>query len=140
MEEPIPPFCWCDNNKRSKIITSWTDDNPGRRFARCVDKEHGCHFWVWIDPPMCERSTEVIPKLLGKINQLRKRLNLLRGENEEDMIGRLKEENVRMKIEIANLRNQLNMYKFLFVILVLYAVICWATGGGGNQLEIDGGI
>ena len=50
----------------TKITTSWTDHNPGRRFRLCPN----CAFSRWYDPPMCPRSVVIIPGLLRRINNL----------------------------------------------------------------------
>ncbi|GER30819.1 GRF zinc finger containing protein, partial [Striga asiatica] len=79
-------YCYC--GERPVIRTSWTSDNLGCRFRSCIEYEGeenpGCNFFSWVDPPMCRRSTEIIPGLLRKSN-------VLRAENEE-----LREENIRL--------------------------------------------
>ncbi|KAL8478359.1 hypothetical protein ACS0TY_030318 [Phlomoides rotata] len=55
--------------RRARIHTSWTDENPGRRFATCMNsRKNGCSFWKWNDDPMCQRSKMIIPGLLRRIN------------------------------------------------------------------------
>ncbi|KAH7862532.1 hypothetical protein Vadar_006136 [Vaccinium darrowii] len=58
-----PRICYC--NKVGKVNTSWTTSNPGRRFIGCerYGLPHACGYFIWIDPPMCERSKVVIPGL-----------------------------------------------------------------------------
>ncbi|KAL7132165.1 hypothetical protein ABFS83_12G053600 [Erythranthe nasuta] len=60
--------CYC--SRRVVTRTSWTDLNPGRRYSTCDNykKIRGCNYFVWIDPPMCDRSRQIIPGLLRKIN------------------------------------------------------------------------
>ncbi|KAM7501346.1 hypothetical protein LguiB_000250 [Lonicera macranthoides] len=59
-------YCYCCIP--TIVRTSWTDNNPGRRFRAC---EQGvCGYFSWVDPPMCKRSKEIIPGLLRKKNQL----------------------------------------------------------------------
>ncbi|CAH9067921.1 unnamed protein product [Cuscuta europaea] len=55
-----------------KMLTSWTDDNPGRRFLTCstLKGNGGCKMFEWVDPEMCPRSKMIIPGLLRKINKL----------------------------------------------------------------------
>nr|XP_027060935.1 uncharacterized protein LOC113687547 [Coffea arabica] len=62
------PVCRCE--KETRVITSWTSKNPGRRFAVCA--EGCCGYWAWIDEEMCRRATEIIPGLLRKINATEK--------------------------------------------------------------------
>ncbi|XP_057801455.1 uncharacterized protein LOC131016752 [Salvia miltiorrhiza] len=57
-------YCRCEFEGRrlqAPRITSWTDDNPGRRFYGCRNwRMKNCGFFVWYDEPMCERAREVI--------------------------------------------------------------------------------
>ncbi|GJZ46333.1 zinc finger, GRF-type containing protein [Tanacetum coccineum] len=48
----------CGN--KAKIKTSWTDRNPGRRFYGCRMEATNYGFFGWVDPPMCERSLDVL--------------------------------------------------------------------------------
>ncbi|KAL8206225.1 hypothetical protein R6Q57_009776 [Mikania cordata] len=61
-------FCAC--GKQAIIRTSWTSKNPGRRFFSC--QEQGCNtgFIGWFDPPMSDRSIDIIPGLLKSKNDL----------------------------------------------------------------------
>ncbi|KAG8386349.1 hypothetical protein BUALT_Bualt03G0139600 [Buddleja alternifolia] len=62
--------CYCARPAIRK--TSWTDLNPGRRYIIC-DKfwEPGeCNFFEFTNPPMCERSRQIIPGLLRRVNRL----------------------------------------------------------------------
>ncbi|KAL3519362.1 hypothetical protein ACH5RR_017513 [Cinchona calisaya] len=48
------------------MVTSWTDDNLGKRFF-CCDRLQGSvgrDFFQWHDPVMCRRSRALIPGLL----------------------------------------------------------------------------
>ncbi|KAG8379338.1 hypothetical protein BUALT_Bualt07G0078000 [Buddleja alternifolia] len=47
--------------------TSWTNDNPGRRFLICERIE--CGKFMWWDPPTCSRSKAIIPGLLRRLNR-----------------------------------------------------------------------
>nr|GEX96568.1 hypothetical protein [Tanacetum cinerariifolium] len=45
--------------------TSWTNRNPGRRFYSCHTLSPTCvNFLMWYDPPMCQRSIQIFPRLL----------------------------------------------------------------------------
>ncbi|XP_057768008.1 uncharacterized protein LOC130988235 [Salvia miltiorrhiza] len=45
-------------------MTSWTEDNPGRRFYGCRNwKTKNCGYFDWMDEPMSERAKEVINDL-----------------------------------------------------------------------------
>ncbi|KAG8390201.1 hypothetical protein BUALT_Bualt01G0058900 [Buddleja alternifolia] len=55
----------CDCLKPAVLVTSWTREDPGRRFHGC--NEGRCRFSVWEDPPICYRSKIVIPELKNRI-------------------------------------------------------------------------
>nr|XP_027102658.1 uncharacterized protein LOC113723898 [Coffea arabica] len=63
----VPVTCHC--GKASKLRTSWTDENPGRRFFCCENygEGNGCGFFLWYDKPMCEQSKWLIPSLLRRV-------------------------------------------------------------------------
>ncbi|CAK8543378.1 unnamed protein product [Lathyrus sativus] len=46
--------CWCE--LESPLMTSWTYDNPGRRFHGCgnfkVMRKKGCNYFQWFDEDM----------------------------------------------------------------------------------------
>ncbi|KAH7847377.1 hypothetical protein Vadar_025398 [Vaccinium darrowii] len=66
MDEGVCILC----GKVRVVQTSWTDTNPGRRFVSC---SHECRAgFKWVDPPMCHRSTQIIPGLLRRINRMRR--------------------------------------------------------------------
>ncbi|XP_031106993.1 uncharacterized protein LOC116011730 [Ipomoea triloba] len=87
--ELVPiPNCVC--GQRLKLQTSWTNDNPGRRYWECCFENGGqrCGFVRWHDAPMCARSRKIIPGLLRMINRneeeiakLKMRLQGSRGGN-----------------------------------------------------------
>ncbi|GKC61567.1 hypothetical protein Tco_1089165 [Tanacetum coccineum] len=58
------------------VRTSWTPRHPGRRFLSCPDVGLNCRFIDWVDPPMCQRSTLIIPGLLRNINNLQAQLSI----------------------------------------------------------------
>ncbi|XP_057788896.1 uncharacterized protein LOC131005819 [Salvia miltiorrhiza] len=63
--ENNPKFCACEGKKcRASLMTSWTEDNPGRRFYGCRNwKTKNCGYFDWMDEPMSERAKEVINDL-----------------------------------------------------------------------------
>ncbi|KAL0421249.1 UNVERIFIED_CONTAM: hypothetical protein Slati_3147800 [Sesamum latifolium] len=64
--------CFC--GIRAPLRTSWTNDNPGRRFYSCPNcKSGGCRFFTWDDPPMC-----VIPDLRRKLQAMETEANMLK--------------------------------------------------------------
>ncbi|PIN26130.1 DNA topoisomerase [Handroanthus impetiginosus] len=62
--------CFCENLAR--VRTSWTKDNPGRRFLSCENRNGGCSFYEWEDGPLSSRSRVIIPGLLRQLNALEK--------------------------------------------------------------------
>ncbi|KAL3627283.1 hypothetical protein CASFOL_028646 [Castilleja foliolosa] len=62
----------CHRGIQLELVTSWTDDNPRRRFQACPNYKMPscCGFFRWFDEEMCSRSKEVIPGLLRKTNKL----------------------------------------------------------------------
>ncbi|PWA20742.1 zinc finger, GRF-type [Artemisia annua] len=65
--------CFCGTQTR--VRTSWTNVNPGRRFHSCSEIfGTDCGFFDWLDPPMCAWSVQIIPGLLRSRNQLQESL------------------------------------------------------------------
>ncbi|GJX01211.1 zinc finger, GRF-type containing protein [Tanacetum coccineum] len=61
----------CACGLEAVIKTSWTNRNPGRRFYGCPTLSPTCvNFLRWYDPPMCQRSVQIIPGLLRSRNEL----------------------------------------------------------------------
>ncbi|XP_057793164.1 uncharacterized protein LOC131009773 [Salvia miltiorrhiza] len=60
-------YCECEvegQKIRASIMTSWTDENPGRRFYGCRNwKKKNCGFFDWIDEPINGRAKQVINEL-----------------------------------------------------------------------------
>ncbi|KAB2015962.1 hypothetical protein ERO13_D08G061401v2 [Gossypium hirsutum] len=73
MEMPrVIPVCYYGNP--AKLNTSWSNDNPGRRFFRCKKFGSGfgkpCRFFIWFDPPLTPHSQIVLLGLLKKVRTL----------------------------------------------------------------------
>ncbi|KAK1577794.1 hypothetical protein Q3G72_004815 [Acer saccharum] len=68
------PNCLC--GRRARLCTSWTNANPGRRFWGCSNfrGDVNCGYFRWHDPPICERSKQIIPGLLRRIQELEMRM------------------------------------------------------------------
>ncbi|KAK4274656.1 hypothetical protein QN277_017847 [Acacia crassicarpa] len=71
------------------LCTSWTEQNPGRRFFGCRNYQHnnGCGFFQWHDGQMGERSTEVINELLGYVDRLYDD-NAMQGRGADNQVDR----------------------------------------------------
>ncbi|GJR07020.1 retrovirus-related pol polyprotein from transposon TNT 1-94 [Tanacetum coccineum] len=61
----------CACGLEAVIRTSWTNQNPGRRFYGCPTLSPTCvNFLRWYDPPMCQMSVQIILGLLRSRNEL----------------------------------------------------------------------
>ncbi|XP_020253697.1 RING-H2 finger protein ATL74-like [Asparagus officinalis] len=56
--------------------TSFTDENPGRRFYKCQNPNGGCGMWEWFDKHVCNVSSTLFPILQDEILNLRSDLKL----------------------------------------------------------------
>ncbi|PIN20593.1 DNA-(apurinic or apyrimidinic site) lyase [Handroanthus impetiginosus] len=64
--------CYC--GRTAVLKTSWTNNNPGRRFRTCSTRNergggNACQFFTWVDPPICARAGVIIPGLLRKLRK-----------------------------------------------------------------------
>ncbi|KAK8478114.1 hypothetical protein V6N13_032707 [Hibiscus sabdariffa] len=64
------PICRC--GLEAKVVVSWTDDNPGRRFYgyKNYGRESHCRFFAWYDAPLTPRARVVIVGLLRKVKKM----------------------------------------------------------------------
>ncbi|GJZ68739.1 hypothetical protein Tco_0632289 [Tanacetum coccineum] len=68
----------CACGLEAVIRTSWTNRNPGSRFYGCptllsmIRSKN-----MWYDPPMCQRSVQIIPGLLRSRNELEEILTMV---------------------------------------------------------------
>nr|KAJ0185615.1 hypothetical protein LSAT_V11C900490130 [Lactuca sativa] len=90
-------MCFC--KKWAIVRTSWTNNNPGRRFWGCPDPNSSCGFIGWHDEPMCARSKVIIPGLLGTINKLRKAIDDIKEQasKHEKAMEKIKEEETMLR-------------------------------------------
>ncbi|KAL8263918.1 hypothetical protein R6Q59_022048 [Mikania micrantha] len=70
----------CHCGRLATMKTSWTNNNPGRRFYTCPVSKSKCNFFIWIDPPMCARSSVIIPGLLRSREQFEQRVKEQSGQ------------------------------------------------------------
>ncbi|KAK1571338.1 hypothetical protein Q3G72_015354 [Acer saccharum] len=68
------PNCLC--GRRARLCTSWTNTNPRRRFWGYSNfrGDVNCGYFRWHDSPICERSKQIIPGLLRRIQELEMRM------------------------------------------------------------------
>ncbi|KAG8482721.1 hypothetical protein CXB51_024032 [Gossypium anomalum] len=68
----VIPVCYCGNP--AKLNTSWSNDNPGRRFFGCKKFSSAfrkpCRFFSLFDPPLTPRLRVVLLGLLKKVKSL----------------------------------------------------------------------
>ncbi|XP_058734393.1 uncharacterized protein LOC131606133 [Vicia villosa] len=83
--------CYCGFD--SPLSTSWTTQNPGRRFYGCglykLHGKKGCSFFDWYDEKIPDRSQEVINSLLKKVNELKKKDGLIK-KSDDDLKKKIK--------------------------------------------------
>ncbi|GJS37805.1 reverse transcriptase domain-containing protein [Tanacetum coccineum] len=85
----------CACGLEAVIRTSWTNRNLGRRFYGCPTLSPTCvNFLKWYDPPMYQRSVQIIPGLLRSRNEL------------EEILAMVEEK--RRKLEVAFLLDVLS--------------------------------
>jgi hypothetical protein len=65
----------CHCGVEAPLVTSWTDENPGRRFHGCgrFRWRRKCNFFRWFDPEVPDRQKKIIRGLLKKNNELKKK-------------------------------------------------------------------
>ncbi|KAL4318705.1 hypothetical protein GQ457_18G000570 [Hibiscus cannabinus] len=70
MEEPSA-FSVCECGFSAQLRTSWSNENPRRRFFGCKNYgslvHHGCRYFSWFDPPMTPRAIIVMVGLVKRI-------------------------------------------------------------------------
>ncbi|KAK9723898.1 hypothetical protein RND81_05G032800 [Saponaria officinalis] len=90
--------CFCGHV--AVVLTSWTKDNPGRKFEACpiynpVTKTRGCRCFRWLDENQTTWQKKVINQLVIERKLLENEAEMLQKEN--DM---LKKEAKMMKVGI----------------------------------------
>ena len=111
-------FRSCPCGKSTKMVTSWTSRNPGRRYAVCADG--GCDFWDWIDGEMCRRSIEVIPGLLRRVNATEQQRDEL-----QTVLIKLESKAAKLKVKVKDMEHELVRQKHIRKWLVRLLVLSW---------------
>ncbi|KAF2287557.1 hypothetical protein GH714_001288 [Hevea brasiliensis] len=76
------PVMHCKHGLCAELDTSWTTDDPGRRFWRCQMWQRGdCGFFQWFDPEIVGRPKELINRLRSQKKALENRLKSQEAEN-----------------------------------------------------------
>ncbi|KAK6137420.1 hypothetical protein DH2020_028843 [Rehmannia glutinosa] len=124
-------YCHC----ASKVVlkTSWTNNNPGRRFWACPNYEKGsnCGFFEWLDDEVCSRAKQIIPGLLAKLNKRddeMTQMQIKESKLEADLVmasSRLeimKQEMNELKIEVNELKKKNRKYRCMLNVLAFGVV------------------
>ncbi|XP_057433476.1 uncharacterized protein LOC130726251 [Lotus japonicus] len=78
----------CGCGVEAPLLTSWTGDNPGRRFYGCgLFKVHGrrlCRFFEWYDDVGNAREKKVIALLTRKNAEMKKTITVLIADVHQD--------------------------------------------------------
>ncbi|OQU81136.1 hypothetical protein SORBI_3006G015750 [Sorghum bicolor] len=69
-----PVFCKCKCKKKAARWISWSLDNPGRRYYRCIDKnlEEDRGFFEWLDPPTSKWIKDLLLDLKDTVFRLKR--------------------------------------------------------------------
>nr|GMC90672.1 uncharacterized protein LOC109193515 [Ipomoea batatas] len=119
-EERSISYCQC--GQRLKVRTSWTDQNPGRRYWDCAYGRSvgGCGFVTWFDPPMCSRSKMIIPGLLRRINRNDQEIEVLKAKIRD--ISNTNASNSSVKIKLKSL------CFVVLIVIVFVTILCLVVG------------
>ncbi|KHN34695.1 hypothetical protein glysoja_011248, partial [Glycine soja] len=73
-------MCLC--NVDAPLVTSWTEDNPGRRFYGCglykIIGRKWCNYYEWHDPLANSCEERIIVTLMKNVDELKFREKNLR--------------------------------------------------------------
>ncbi|WCJ21193.1 hypothetical protein M5689_003366 [Euphorbia peplus] len=63
----------CDCGFEAVVRTSWTNDNPGKRFYNCRNRGNqqcSCNYFLWIDDKLEDRPMSIVLRLLRKLERM----------------------------------------------------------------------
>ncbi|KAL3644432.1 hypothetical protein CASFOL_009612 [Castilleja foliolosa] len=121
--------------------TSWTDENPSRRFIGCPnykDSSSNCKFFAWIDPEISEGSKKSVlaNRLRSEISMLKEERKRLIVEANTSALGLkqkcIKVEQLKAKVQALkcdkhHLKVELNKYmhrdRFLIILVLVLCVV-----------------
>ncbi|PHT34620.1 hypothetical protein CQW23_26420 [Capsicum baccatum] len=76
----------CNHRLLLHLKTSWSDNNPKRRFWSCpYYGSNKCKFFLWRDGVVNERSKFIIPKLMKKVKDINEMLKIMK--TKEELVG-----------------------------------------------------
>lgn len=134
----------CKCRKIAPLRTSWTSDNPGRRFWCCPyygTNHRSCDFFMWKDPETCERGKSFGNKLLFRIKDLEKEIATLKIDQnrsrgnlgvEQDFLSKrcvdVEETNIRLKEELQRIQKKQLVKDTCLVLMFVFLVILIVKG------------
>ncbi|KAL8484911.1 hypothetical protein ACS0TY_027275 [Phlomoides rotata] len=98
--------CYC--HRVAVTVTSWKEDNVGRRFLGCERIRDTANFEIWIDKQLCERAKQIIPGLLKRLNEQRDEKRNMESviDKLEEMRSIMQSVNDRLEVENRALKNE----------------------------------
>ncbi|GMY18095.1 hypothetical protein FCV25MIE_13334 [Fagus crenata] len=125
----------CNCREKLVKVTSWTAQNPGRRFYGCVNywSGNGCNYFEWVDDVICERGKEVICEQMEKIASLS--VELAKSKSREKAIS-VKAEKLKMKLNVVSVCLALSWVIIGLYILMIVAIVVSSNKGGGIVIEL----
>ncbi|GER32692.1 GRF zinc finger containing protein [Striga asiatica] len=123
--------CRC-SEEELPFKTSWTKNNPGRRYWACPNygTREFCGFYKWLDSEMCARSKQIIPGLLSKLNNLEDELNdfMIRERKLEAELREANSKRITMEKQLDVLKNEkknfiVKLGVFFLVVVVVFYVL-----------------
>uniref|UniRef100_A0A2N9GK28 GRF-type domain-containing protein n=1 Tax=Fagus sylvatica TaxID=28930 RepID=A0A2N9GK28_FAGSY len=146
-------LCHC----REKLVkvTSWTAQNPGRRFYGCVNywvdpsaevialspttlmatnrfSGNGCNYFEWADDVICECGKEVIYEQMEKIAILY--VELAKSKSRKKAVS-MKAEKLKMKLNVVSVCLALSWVIIGLYILMIVAIVVFSNKGALVLLE-----
>ncbi|GFP80426.1 hypothetical protein PHJA_000186000 [Phtheirospermum japonicum] len=118
-------FCHCDGEKTLNLKTSWTKRNPGRRYWACP--KYGtngyCGIFIWLDGEMCERSKQIIPGLLKKIDKFEDEINECKiNEKKLEAELRIAKGKERVISDQLNAMKKMSNYKIIVLVICVFVI------------------
>ncbi|PHU25178.1 hypothetical protein BC332_03510 [Capsicum chinense] len=91
----------CNHGLLLHLKTSWSDNNPGRRFWSCTYYgSNKCNFFLWRDGVIDERSKFIISKLAKKVKDMNEMLKIMKMK--EELVGAYSDREImEMEVESA---------------------------------------
>ncbi|WMV43483.1 hypothetical protein MTR67_036868 [Solanum verrucosum] len=117
----------CKHGDLMQLQTSWSEDNPARRFWSCPRfRENSCKYFRWRDLEEIDmRSKSVIPRLANRIKELeealqfyksKEKMKLLEKKGDQVCHDKLIKKKKKMKCSILN-------WKLIIVLVAVFFLI-----------------